>query len=78
MSVVMEREDVNRLSQPRDRGWGGSAARFLLPFAFRPHSLVLLAGRHHWWGSAAKRRRRLLETAGHRVLFVDLQEHADA
>jgi hypothetical protein len=56
----------------------GSSERRVAVFAFRPHSLVVLAGRHHWWGSPAERWRRLLETAGHRVVFVDTQEQADA
>jgi hypothetical protein len=58
----------------------GSLERQVLPFAFRPHSLVVLAGRRRWWKSASERWRRLLEDAGHRVVFVDMdtQAHVDA
>ena len=49
--------------------------------AFRPHSLVVVAGRHRLWPTAAARWRRMLEAAGHYVVFVDasdLEEKSDA
>ena len=48
--------------------------RRAIPFAFKPHSLIVLAGRHHWWPTRSERWRRALEAAGHFVVFVDLSE----
>jgi hypothetical protein len=38
--------------------------------AFKPRSLVVLAGRRHWWPTPLERRLRALEAAGHHVLCV--------
>jgi len=62
----------------------GIAARFrvylcrdettTIPFAFRPHSLIVIGGRRSWWPTRAERWRHALEDAGHLVLFVDPSE----
>lgn len=39
--------------------------------AFRPHSLIVLPGKHSWLPTRAERLRRALESAGHFVLLVD-------
>jgi hypothetical protein len=39
--------------------------------AFKPHSLIVIGGRHRWWPTAAERLRRTLESAGHFVVFVE-------
>jgi hypothetical protein len=44
--------------------------------AFKPHSLIVIAGRRSWWPTHAERLRRALEAAGHFVVFVDPSEHA--
>ena len=46
--------------------------RQTIPWAFKPHSLIVLAGRQGWWPGAgdAQRLRRLLEAAGHFVVLV--------
>jgi hypothetical protein len=44
--------------------------------AFRPHSLIVLGGRHHWWPTRSMRMRRALEAAGHVVLLIDEAAHA--
>jgi len=54
-----------------------------MPFAFRPHSLIVMGGHPSWLPTHAERWRRSLETAGHLVMFVDpsqhvLQENVDA
>ena len=46
-------------------------ARRLIPMAFRPRSIVVVAGRRRWWPTRAGRWRRWLEAAGHFVVFVD-------
>lgn len=46
-------------------------ARPVIPTAFRPHSVVVVAGRRSWWPTPAERLRRRLEAAGHFVVFVD-------
>ena len=48
--------------------------RRTISLAFRRHSLVVLAGRRRWWPTLAERWRRWLESAGHFVVFVDLEE----
>ena len=45
--------------------------RRTIPFAFKPHSLIVMAGQHHWWPTHAERWRRALEAAGHFVMLVD-------
>jgi hypothetical protein len=42
-----------------------------LSLALKPHSLIVLAGRHRWWPGRPERLRRILEAAGHFVVFVD-------
>jgi hypothetical protein len=42
-----------------------------IPYAFKPHSLVVVAGHRGWWPTRSERWRRALETAGHFVVFVD-------
>jgi hypothetical protein len=39
--------------------------------AFKPHSLIVVAGRRSWWPTPAERWRRRLEAAGHFVVFVE-------
>lgn len=39
--------------------------------AFKPHSLIVIAGQRSWWPKGSKRWRRKLEAAGHYVVFVD-------
>jgi len=48
--------------------------RRTISLAFRRHSLVVLAGRRRWWPTLAERWRRWLESAGHFVVFVDLED----
>jgi hypothetical protein len=45
--------------------------RQAIPYAFKPHSLIVVAGQHRWWPTRSERWRRALETAGHFVVFVD-------
>jgi hypothetical protein len=51
--------------------------RRAIPLAFRPHSLIVVAGRRSWWPTESERWRRTLEAAGHFVLFVDPSEHKE-
>jgi hypothetical protein len=46
-----------------------------IPFAFRPHSILVIGGRRSWWPTRAERWRHALEGAGHFVVFVDPSEH---
>jgi hypothetical protein len=46
-----------------------------IPFAFGPHSIVVIGGRRSRWPTRAERWRRALESAGHFVLFVDSSDH---
>jgi hypothetical protein len=48
-----------------------------IPFAFKPHSLIMVAGRRSWWPTESERWRRMLEAAGHFVVFVDRSEHKE-
>jgi hypothetical protein len=45
--------------------------RQAIPYAFKPHSLIVVAGHRGWWPTRSERWRRALETAGHFVVFVD-------
>jgi hypothetical protein len=45
--------------------------RRAIPFAFKPHSLIVMSGQHRWWPTHAERWRRVLEAAGHFVVLVD-------
>jgi hypothetical protein len=47
----------------------------VVPLAFKPHSLIVIAGHRSWWPTRTERWRRALEAAGHFVLFVDSAEH---
>jgi hypothetical protein len=51
--------------------------RRAIPFAFKPHSLIVIAGRRSWWPTESGRWRRTLEAAGHFVVFVDTSAHVD-
>ena len=48
--------------------------RRAIPGAFKPHSLIVMAGRRSWWPTRTERWRRALEAAGHFVVFVDGSE----
>jgi hypothetical protein len=50
--------------------------RRAIPFAFKPHSLIVVAGRQRWWPRRSERWRRMLEAAGHFVVFVDTSDTA--
>jgi hypothetical protein len=43
----------------------------VIPLAFKPHSMIVMAGRRTWWPTRTERWRRTLEAAGHFVVFVD-------
>jgi hypothetical protein len=45
--------------------------RQAIPYAFKPHSLIVVAGQRSWWPTRSERWRRALETVGHFVVFVD-------
>ena len=45
-----------------------------IPYAFKPHSLVVIGGRHSWLPTRAERWRHALEAAGHFVVLVDPSE----
>jgi hypothetical protein len=49
----------------------------VVPLAFKPHSLIVIAGRRSWWPTRTERWRRALEAAGHFVVFVDNAEHKE-
>jgi hypothetical protein len=51
--------------------------RRAIPQAFRPHSLIVVAGHHGWWPTESERWRRALEAAGHFVVFVDISGHKE-
>jgi hypothetical protein len=42
-----------------------------IPYAFKPRSLVVVAGQRSWLPVGSERWRRRLEDAGHFVVFVD-------
>jgi hypothetical protein len=48
--------------------------RQAIPYTFKPHSLIVVAGERSWWPTPSLRWRRALEAAGHFVVFVDLSE----
>jgi hypothetical protein len=48
-----------------------------IPWAFKPHSLVVIGGRRSWWPTRAERLRHALEAAGHFVVFVDRSEQKE-
>jgi hypothetical protein len=49
----------------------GREAEHIVAQALEPHSLVLVGGWRRWWPSRARRYRKQLESAGHRVIFVE-------
>jgi len=52
-----------------------------IPYAFKPHSIVMIGGRHSWLPTRIERWRHALEDAGHFVVVVDpsaQKEHAHA
>jgi len=49
--------------------------RRALPFVFKSHSLIVVAGPRRWWPTRAQNMRRLLEAAGHFVVFVNSSEY---
>jgi hypothetical protein len=51
--------------------------RHVAPLAFKPHSLIVMAGQRSWWPTPTERWRRSLEAAGHSVVFVDQAEHTE-
>jgi hypothetical protein len=51
--------------------------RRAIPIAFRPHSLIVVAGQRSWWPTRSERWRRTLEAAGHFVVFVDKSEQKE-
>lgn len=42
-----------------------------VPYAFKPHSIVVIGGRHSWLPTRVERWRHALENAGHFVVVVD-------
>ena len=42
-----------------------------IPYAFQPHSIVMIGGRHSWLPTRIERWRHALEDAGHFVVVVD-------
>jgi hypothetical protein len=48
-----------------------------IPLAFKPHSLIVIAGQRRWWPTRTERWSRALEAAGHFVVFVDHAEHKE-
>ncbi len=52
-----------------------------IPYAFRPHSMIVIGGHHSWLPTRVERWRHALEGAGHFVVLVDpsaYQEQAHA
>jgi hypothetical protein len=49
----------------------------VVPLAFKPHSLIVIAGQRSWWPTRTERWRRSLEVAGHFVVFVDHAGHQE-
>jgi hypothetical protein len=49
--------------------------RQAIPFAFRPHSIIVVGGKRTWLPTRTERLRRDLEAAGHFVLLVDGTTH---
>ncbi len=48
-----------------------------IPYAFKPHSIVVIGGRHSWFPTRIERWRHALEDAGHFVVLVDPSEHQE-
>jgi hypothetical protein len=62
----------------RGRVYVCSNERRAIPLAFRPQSLIVIAGRRSWWPTQSERWRRMLEAAGQFVVFVDTSEQKEA
>ena len=45
-----------------------------IPYAFKPHSIVVIGGHHSWLPTRIERWRHALENAGHFVVLVDPSE----
>ena len=45
--------------------------RQAVPLAFKPHSLIVIAGRPSYWPTRSERWRRMLEAAGHYVILAN-------
>ena len=48
-----------------------------IPFAFKPHSIVVIGGHHSWLPTHVERLRHAIEDAGHFVVLVDPSEHKE-
>ncbi len=48
-----------------------------IPYAFRPHSIVVMAGRPSWWPTHAERLRHALEAQGNFVILVNPSNHPE-
>jgi hypothetical protein len=51
--------------------------RQAISMAFKPHSLIVVAGQRKWWRTESDWWRTALEVAGHFVVFVDKAEHME-
>jgi len=48
-----------------------------IPYAFKPHSIVVVGGHHSWLPTRVERWRHALEDAGHFVVLVDSSEDCE-
>jgi hypothetical protein len=48
-----------------------------IPYAFKPHSIVVVGGHHSWLPTRIERWRHALEDAGHFVVLVDPSEQKE-
>ena|SRR5436190_419177 len=48
-----------------------------IPYAFKPHSIVVIGGHHSWLPTRIERWRHALEDAGHFVVLVGPSEHKE-
>ncbi len=48
-----------------------------IPSAFRPHSIIVMAGRPSWWPTHVERLRHTLEAQGHFVILVNPSEQTE-
>jgi len=49
----------------------------IIPYAFKPHSIVVVGGHHSWLPTRIERWRHALEEAGHFVVLVGPSEHKE-
>ena len=47
------------------------------PYAFKPHSIVVIGGHHSWFPTRIERWRHALEDAGHFVVLVEPSDHKE-